>query len=123
MAVGMGQEQNGLLGMINDTIGKARLVVRYQGHAIFAGNVPRRDDDEFVPRDLGAESDSRDLSARNAAAHGCAVEHSGESDVIDILRTTGDLVPPFFPWDRHPDTVLNHHVILFSTRNRTPPSH
>ncbi len=45
----MRQQQDRLFGMVDDSIGQARLIVLDQSDAILAGNVLRGDDDKFVP--------------------------------------------------------------------------
>ena len=49
MAVGMGQQQNRLFGMIDELRGQTGLIVNDQRDAILARNIFRGDDYEFVP--------------------------------------------------------------------------
>ena len=47
----MGDEEHGLLGVVDLVLGEKGLIVLDEGYAIAAGNVARPDDDELVPGD------------------------------------------------------------------------
>src|SRR5271166_1279431 len=73
MAVCMRYQEDRLLRMIDEFARQARLVLTDKRDAILPGNVLRRDDYEFVPRDLRIERDARYFSAGNLTANGRAV--------------------------------------------------
>ncbi len=54
--VGMGQQHDWLFRVIDDFVGEIRLVVENQRDVVFAGNVFRRDDGEFVPGNVAFET-------------------------------------------------------------------
>ena len=71
----MSYKQDRLLGVIDDAISEARLIIDNERDAIAPGNIFRADYNIFVPVDTGSETDFANCSARNLAANGCAVEH------------------------------------------------
>ena len=97
LTIGMSQQQHGLFRMIDAIARQARLVVEDQSDAVGAGNVARRDDDEFRPRDDRIEGYPFDESAWSAAANRGAVEHPRQREIIDVLRRAGDLRASFPP--------------------------
>ncbi len=118
MPVRVSQQQDRLLGVVHDFMRQVGLVVRDQSDAIRSGNIFCGDDYEFIPGNALAESDFSYFSARNGAPHGGTVEHSGHHNVVDVLRTTCDFVPPFLPRNRHTDNGFSFHAILYTTTCR-----
>src|ERR1700681_3002982 len=82
--------------MVDELVRKARLIVRNRGNFVLAGNIRGGDDRELAPGNSVPIADAADAPSRNAAAHGYAIDHSGESEIVHILGAAGDLVPPFF---------------------------
>src|SRR5262249_27300577 len=116
--VGMSQQDDGLLGMVDNPIGQAWLIVHDQGDAVPAGNVFRGNNDELVPGDFGRETDVCNPSAWNLAAHSGAVEHTGQDYVIDVLRLSGNFISPFLAWDRSTDDGIALRRNFFTSQVR-----
>ncbi len=80
-------------------------------------NVFRGNDREFIPRNLAVrtacgsgpsivrERNVLDPAARNQTAHGHAMQHSGETQIIDVEGLAGDFLPAFFAGDWFADEV------------------
>src|SRR6266853_6513598 len=96
--------------MIHHAIRQAGLVVADQSYAILAGNVVRGDDYKFAPVELWIKRDLFNYSARNPAANGRSVEHSGQGYVIDVPRRAGYFVAAFLARHRLADEVLFRHA-------------
>ncbi len=97
--VRVSQQDDRLLGVVDELVREARLIVRDRGNFIFAWNILGGDDRELAPGDSAAIADAADASSRDTAAHGHAVDHSRKGEVIHILGAAGYFVPPFFPDD------------------------
>src|SRR3979490_842309 len=96
--------------MIDSSIRQARLIITDQSNAVLARNVFRRDNYKFAPVELGAKRDPLNYSARNLAAHGCAIKHSRQRHVIDVPRSAGHFVAAFLPRYRLADDVRFRHT-------------
>jgi hypothetical protein len=70
--------------MIDELRGEIRLIVEDQRDVVCARDVFRRDDGEFMPWNIARERDVLDTAACGRAAHGCAVQHAGKRQVVDI---------------------------------------
>src|SRR6516164_9740555 len=105
MALGMGKQQNRLFGMIYDAIGKAGLVVQNECNMVAAGNVFGGNHREFIPMYAAAEGDASDFAARNLAAYGSPVEHTGHGDVVYVAGASGDFVAALLARNRRSDNV------------------
>src|SRR5579863_2817697 len=117
MPIRMRQQQDRLLRMVDEITGQAGLIVNDEGNAVCTGNIFGGDDDKFVPRNAGAESDVLDLAARNLTADGSAVEHVGQNHVVHVLRLSGYFLGAFLAWNRCADNAISRHVkILWSLR-------
>ena len=112
VTVWMSKKQNRLFRVIHRTGGEARLIVQNQGDTVFPRDVSRGNNNIFVPDNVRAKSDFSNFAARDGAAHGCAVKHSGQNHVIDVARRSGDFVPTFLARHRCPDDVMDGHNIL-----------
>src|SRR5579871_3191305 len=115
MPVRVREQQDRLLWMIHRAVGEAGLVIGNECNAIRPRNVLGGDDHELIPGDSGAKRDFPDLAAGNFAAYGCAMEHPGQSDVVDVLRAAGDLVAPLFARNGGADDGLSIHANWFRT--------
>src|SRR5207249_3335182 len=92
--------------MIDDFVGEVRLVVENQRDIVFTGDVFRGNDREFIPRNIAVrtacgsgrliEGNIFDAAARNRTAHGDAVQHAGETQIVNVKRLAGNLLPAFF---------------------------
>src|ERR1700756_2420579 len=107
MAVGMSQQKNGFLGMVDEFTRQAGLIVSDQRNAIFTGNVFCGNDHEFMPRDARTESDLPDSAAGNLAAHRGAEEHVRQNHVVDVLRLSSYFVAPFLARNRLADDGIS----------------
>ena len=74
----MREQDHRLFRMIDCRFRQAGLIVNDQGDYIFSGNIARGDNRELVPADRRIEMNAADAPARNCAAHGDAVNHSGK---------------------------------------------
>ena len=97
--VGVGQQHDRLLGVVDDAVGQAGLVVHDEDDAIGRRHVTRGDDREFVPRNAVAKMDVADAATRHRTSDGDTVQHARERHVVDVLRLTGDFGAAFFPRD------------------------
>src|SRR5712692_8695777 len=103
------REQNHrLFGMVHDAVGEIRLVMRNQRHEVLAGDVLRRNDGEFIPGDALAECNPANASTSAGAADGCAVQHSGEAEIVHVARLAGYFVAPFFSGNGSPHQAFSH---------------
>ena len=86
----MGEQHDGLLGVVDDAVGEGGLVVVDEGDDVVR-DVLRRDDRDLVPGDALAEADAAEAPARARAAHRDAVDHAGHDDVVDVAGAPRDL--------------------------------
>ncbi len=103
------EQEDGLFGVVDERLGKVGLVVEDERDVVRAGDVARRDDGELFPRDAFAESDARDAAARGGAAHGHAVEHPGEREVVHVTRRARHLRAPLLAGDWLADVFVRSH--------------
>jgi len=94
--VRMGEQDDGLFGMIDDGVGEAGLVGKDELDVVVAWNVGGGDEDEFRPVDGGVVVDGEDASAWDGTADGCAVPEAGPGEVVDVLGTASDLGEALF---------------------------
>jgi len=94
--VGVGEQEDGFVGVVDVGAGEAGLVGDDQLDLIFAGDVGGGDDDEFVPGDAGVVVNCLDEAAGNRAADGCAVPEAFAVDVVDVFCAAKDLVHALF---------------------------
>ena len=97
--VRMRQQDDRFFGMVDEFGGEAGLIVHDQRDFVLAGNVGGRDDREFVPGNAVAVANAADAPARDAAAHGHAVDHVRKGEVVHVLGAAGDFFAPLFPQD------------------------
>jgi hypothetical protein len=102
-AIGVGEEDHRLLGVVDDVRGESRLVVEDEVDDVGPGDVLGGDHHDLVPRDAGPELDVADLAARHLRADRDAVEEHVELDVVDVARFAGQLGARFLPGDRRAD--------------------
>ena len=95
-AVGVGEEEDGLVGVVDVGGGEAEVVFGEVDDAVFAGDVGGGDDGELVPGDGGVEVDGEDAAAGDGAADGGSEPHVGEGDVVDVLGLAQDFGGAFF---------------------------
>src|SRR3984893_14623483 len=107
----MSQQKNRLFEMIHDLVGKTRLIIGDQSNDIFAGDVLRGDDNEFVPGDARPKCNFPDLTAWNLTADRRAVKHVRELHIVDVPRVSRNFVPSFFAWNGcSGDTLTGHRI-------------
>src|SRR5271154_6481126 len=97
--------------MVDRAIREARLIIFNQRDVVFPGNV-LRGDDEVVPVDSRPEGYLLDFAARNAAAHGRAVQHVGKRNIVNVPCSSRDFVAPFLSRRGQADDVIVLHVKL-----------
>jgi hypothetical protein len=102
----MGQQKYGLFGMIDNSIREAGLIVCDQRDVVFSGDILRGYDNKIVPVKSGTKVYFFDLASWDLAAYRGAVNHSGQGNVIDIPRLSGDLVAAFFSRRRVSDDPI-----------------
>ena len=101
--IGVREEDDRLLGVIDPGVGEVRLIVGDQRDDVLAGNVAGANDGELVPRKRGIEANLADRAARDRAPDGRAVQHPGQRQVVDVAGLARDLGAPFFPGNRSTD--------------------
>ncbi len=89
VAVGMRQEQDRLLRMIDHAIGQAGLVIHDERNDIAAGNIFGRDNGELMPGDTFTESDRFNRSAGDGAAHRGAKDHARQREIVNVAGLPG----------------------------------
>jgi hypothetical protein len=94
-AVGVRQQDDRLLGMVDVSVGEVRLVVRDERDDVAPRHVSRGDDGDLIPGDGGIEVDLVEDAARDGAADRRAVQHAGQRQIVDVPRLAGDLGSPF----------------------------
>jgi hypothetical protein len=90
------EEHDGLFRMVYGAVGEIGLIVENQGDVIGAGNVFGSDYDELVPGNVAVKRDVRDFSASCGTAHGGAVKHFRERQIVNIKRLADDFLAAFF---------------------------
>jgi len=103
MTIRVRQKEDRLLGMIDLFDGQAGLIVFNQRNAVFPGYILRGDHDKFLPIYGRVKVDPFDPASRDAAAHGCAKEHSRQNHIVDILGFSRDFTAPFQASHRRAD--------------------
>ena len=98
--------------MVDEFIRQARLVVPNQRNAVFPGNIFRGNDHEFIPVNSRSERDLVDTPAGNLAANRRSEEHVWQSHVVDVLRPSGDLVPPLLTRNGLADDAVDDPVAI-----------
>jgi hypothetical protein len=93
VAVGVGEQQHRLLGVVDDAVGEAGLVLEDQGDAVLPRHVARVDDDDLLPRNAVAEVDARTRPRATGCARWCR-RASLAAQVVDVARGAGDLLAP-----------------------------
>jgi hypothetical protein len=86
--VGVGEEEDGLFGVVDVGDGEAGVVFGQVDDGVFAGDVGGGDDGELLPGDGGVKIDGGDAAAGDGAADGGAEPHVREGDVVDVLGLT-----------------------------------
>ena len=89
--IGMGQQHDGLFGMVDHTIGQAGLVKHQVGHRVLSGDVPGRDDDELRPGEPLFEMDAGDPPPGDTTADRGPVEQALDPEVVREGGGPGDL--------------------------------
>jgi len=95
----VGQEHHGLLRMgdlLTDPHEEG-LIVDDGRHAVLAGDVRGRDDDELPPGDALAVRDPLEDPARHLGAHGDALERTFHGQVVGVAGGAEDLGSAFLP--------------------------
>ena len=82
--VGVGQQDDRLLGVVDDAVGQAGLVIHDEDDPIGRRHVTGGDDREFVPRNAVAKMDVADAATRHRTSDGDTVQHARERHVIDV---------------------------------------
>src|SRR5205807_8854800 len=81
-------------------------IVENQRDMVFTGNIFRRDDREFIPRDRSVSTacgsgrlikrNIFDAAARDRTPHRDTMQHPVELQIIDVERRAGNFLPAFF---------------------------
>src|ERR1700733_13314422 len=87
----MGQQQDRLFRMIDDTFGQAGLVIYDEGDDIAARDIFSGHDSELVPGNAFTKFDFFDRAAGNAAAHRGAKDHARQREIVNIARLPSQL--------------------------------
>ena len=93
-AIGVGEEHD-RFGLVADAIdGQERLILGDHGDHVLArdGDVPVVDEGEAAPIECGIALDGDDAAGGDGRAHGGAVEHAVECEVVDVAGGPGDLL-------------------------------
>lgn len=107
IAVGVRQQDDGLGDMADEFLGKTRLVVIYQRNDVSPGNVVMVDDGEAGGVEVVA--DTGNFPCRYGRANRAGEEQVRKREVVEVLRTPGDLLDALFSEDVRSD--------------RAPPGH
>ena len=91
----VGEEDDRFFRVVDGLAREVGLIVDDQRDDVRAGNVGGGDDDELVPGHARLELDAADDAARRLAAHGDAVQHPWQRQVVDVARLAGDLAAAF----------------------------
>src|SRR4029077_8842473 len=83
--------------MVDELNGEAGLIFNQERDAILSGDVFRRDNGKFAPWDIAFEVNSKNASTRSRAAHGDAMKHAGQCNVVHIAVAARDFFAPFLP--------------------------
>ncbi len=93
-AIGVGEEHD-RFGLVADAIdGQERLILGDHGDHVLPrdGDVPVVDEGEAAPIECGIALDGDDAAGGDGRAHGGAVEHAVECEVVDVAGGPGDLL-------------------------------
>lgn len=104
-AVGMGKQENGFFDVIDVGYREAGMVFCEVNDGIFAGNVGGGDYGELVPRYDRVEFYRGNAAPGDRAADGCTEPHTRKRDIVDVPRTTENLVFTFFALGRFADDL------------------
>ena len=97
--VRMRQQQDGLVAVVDDSVGKAGLIGKDDVDVILAGNIGGGDDCEFVPVDAGIIADGTNESARDGAANGGSEPHALALHVVHVAGAAQQFVHAFLAGD------------------------
>ena len=89
-AVGVSEQDDRLLVVVDDAVGERRLVVVDEGDDVVR-DVGGGHDRDRVPGNALAEADAPQACPRTPAAHRDAVDHARHHHVVDVARPAGDL--------------------------------
>src|ERR1700733_12506998 len=95
--------------MVHPITRQARLIVSDERDAIFPGNILGRYDYKLLPGDAGAEPDLLDSAAGNLAANRRAIDHIGQSHIVDVPSFSGYFVAALLARNRRADDALMVH--------------
>src|SRR5258708_16406480 len=111
----MSQQQDGFLGMVDEFIRQAWLIVSDQRDTILPRNIFRRNDHEFIPGNSRTEGDLSDPEEGNLAAKRRSEKHIWQNHIVDVLGSAGYLVAPLLARNRlADDAIAVHYSILGS---------
>ena len=92
----MCEQEDGFVGVIDEGVSKAGLIVEDELDVVVAGDVGSGDEDELGPVDGGVVVDGEDASSGDGAADSGAIPEAGAGEVVDILSAAGDLGAALF---------------------------
>ena len=106
--VGMSQQQNRLMHMIDRFRSQIWLIFDNEGNYVLARNVFGRDNREFAPRHAVLKSNFAYMAARDRAAHGNAVPHTRQMQIVNVVSFTRHFASHFFSEHGRPNHVVAH---------------
>ena len=107
------REQHDRLGDVTDlAFDQARLIVVDQRDDVAAGNVPVVDDGETRGGEVRADVDER--AGRNRGSNRPAMQHAGKLQVVDVVRSAGDLLDALLAKDVAPHRLCAHRAAMAS---------
>ncbi len=112
------EQDDWLFRVVDELAGKIWLIQQDERDAVFARNVFRRHDDEFVPGDVALKGDVLDAATRARAADGRAVEHLREVQIVYIARLPRDFIAAFFARHGLPDELHLFFSVVQPTNER-----
>ena len=117
LAVRVGNEKDGLFGVIDVVFSEQGLVFEEKRHEVAARNVFGRDNGELVPRDVVRKRDAGDAAARDGGADRGTVEEVGACKVVDIVSLSEELGDGLFPGDVVAYDAVGHVPLLWGSYN------
>src|SRR4029077_1617276 len=112
MPLTMGEQQDRLFWMVDDSVRQARLIFADQRDTILPGNILGGNDKELLPIDAASKSDVFDVAAWNGAADSGAIKHVGQGPIVDVESAPSDLVVAFLARNRPADNVAVSHAVV-----------
>ena len=106
--VPVGEENDGLFGMIDKLGGQTGLVVNQERDAIFPRDILGGDDREFAPGNVAFVMNPANAAARGRAANGHAVKHAGKRDIVHVAGPACNFLAALFAGNGFSDNAGLH---------------